>query len=196
MTVSATSLAVAECKKIFCPGYSGRVWHVLSVLANYEDTVGRRLRNQQVPFYYPRIRTREQQWGLEKSKAFFPGVLFAALDEVDKQNLSGNFFIESIKENRTSRQAAMVDADIKFMILAERLNCFYPFKTVRNIPLPPVGGIPGRDFIELRSENKQGYILLLPKDNMDQVFFRFDSIKRKIGFEIQKNLFLRILHLK
>ena len=196
MTVSATSLAVAECKKIFCPGYSGRVWHVLSVLANYEDTVGRRLRNQQVPFYYPRIRTREQQWGLEKSKAFFPGVLFAALDEVDKQNLSGNFFIESIKENRTSRQAAMVDADIKFMILAERLNCFYPFKTVRNIPLPPVGGIPGRDFIELRSENKQGYILLLPKDNMDQVFFRFDSIKRKIGFEIQKNLFLQILHLK
>ena len=196
MKISFASLAVAECKKILCPEYSGRVWHVLSVPVNCEGNVGRQLRGQQIPCYYPRIRTGEQSWLSERSKAFFPGVLFAALNEEDKQKLSRIHFIEKIKENRSSRQAATVDADIEFMVLAERLNCFYSFKAVREIPLPPAGGIPGRDFIEFRNENKCGYILLLPKNDIDQVFFGFDSIKRKICFELQKNLFLQILNLK
>ena len=189
--------AVKECKRILNPlEYAGRVWHILFVLAGYEADVGRRLQEQQIPFYFPRIRCQEQQWGNRKSQAFFPGLLFAALTEGDKRKLAHSIFIDGMKENRTDRQIAMVHADIQFMVIAERLNCFYPFENTKIIPPPPACGIPGYDFVELRGEHGQGYILLLPGDNVDQVFFRFDSIKRKIVFEIQKNLFIPILNLK
>lgn len=172
-----------------------RIWQTLSVPAGCEESAGRRLQERRIPSYFPRIRCSEQRWGGTDIRVFFPGLIFAAMTEDDRNGLAGSIFIEEMEKNRSGRRPASVQADIQFMAFAEKLNCFCPFRSTETVPPPPSRGIPGCDYAELRGEDGDGYILLLPGRNTDQVFFRFDSVNRKIAFEIPKNLFMTILNL-
>lgn len=191
---SAVRQAAEECDRIQCPPeHPGRIWRILSVPAGCEETVGRGLLARRIPSYFPRIRCREQRLGVTDVRVFFPGLVFAALTDDDRGELAGSIFIEAADGNLSSRRSAAIRDDLQFMVLAEKLNCFCPFKYTENVPPPPAGGIPGCDFAELRGEHGGGYVLLIPGVDADQVFFRFGSIRRKIAFETHKNLFMRIL---
>lgn len=125
----------------------------------------------------------------------FPGNVFAALTKQDLWNLSNDLFIEEIEPNQPKTRADLIDWDINFMVFAERLNCFYPFREVSSCP-PCPNGIPGLDFSELRGQSG-GYILLIPEQgsSMEKAFFRFDSISACIEFYLPQTFFVQIMQL-
>ena len=126
----------------------------------------------------------------------FPGNVFAALTKNDKKALSEEFFIEEMTRDPQQKQNDLIDWELHFMVFAERLNCFYPFRKVDTCP-PCPNGINGIDFVEIRGQ-EFGYILAIPKKKnaIENVFFRFDSISANIGFTLPQPFFVEILNLK
>jgi hypothetical protein len=184
------------CKSLQCPQKTtDRIWHRLKTVSGAEETLCNKLQLRHIPCYYPRTRIRSKT-EFDSSSSMFPGNVFAALTEQDLGDLSNEFFIEGIEENQPKKRADLIDWDIVFMVFAERLNCFYPFRKVDTCPPCPIG-INGIDFVEIRGQ-EFGYILVIPekKNAIENVFFRFDSISANIGFTLPQSLWGQVLSIK
>ena len=126
----------------------------------------------------------------------FPGNVFAALTKNDEKVLSGEFIVEEITNDPRKKQNDLIEWELNFMVFAERLNCFYPFRKVDTChPFP--NGINGIDFVEIRGQ-EFGYILAIPgkKNAVENIFFHFDSISANIGFTLPQPFFVEMLNLR
>ncbi len=184
------------CKSLQCPKKTtDRIWHRLKTVSGAEETLCNKLQLLHIPCYYPRTRIRSKT-EFDSSSSMFPGNVFAALTKNDEKVLSGEFIIEEMTNDPRKKQNDLIEWELNFMVFAERLNCFYPFRKVDTCP-PCPNGINGIDFVEIQGQ-EFGYILAIPekKNAVENVFFHFDSISANIGFTLPQPFFVEMLNLR
>lgn len=188
--------AMELCRSLQCPEKTpDRTWHRLKTVSGIEKALCNKLQECKIPCYCPSVRVKSNDV-LEQKSVMFPGTVFAALTNKDLRDLSNEYLITEIEKNQPKTRADLIDWDIVFMVIAERLNCFYPFQEVSS-GLPSPQGDPGHDFYELRGQGG-GYILLIPekKGSKENVFFRFDSIPVNIEFLLPQSFLSQIMSIR
>lgn len=183
------------CRSLKCPRKtSDRIWYRLKTAPGAEKALCQKLLLRNVPCYYPKVRVKSKsEFG---SELMFPGYVFAALTENDTKDVSREFLVEDTVKYLSDTHTDLIDSELNFMVFAERLNCFYPFRQVETCPTCPAG-VNGIDYVEI-CDKDSGYILAIPqKRNSNQnVYFRFDSIPANIEFTLPQPFFVEILNLK
>ena len=193
---TSTNKTIDYCRKLQTPQKTpDRTWYRLKTIPGIENSLCQKLRQNSIPCYYPQVRVKSET-EFSSNSSMFPGNVFAALTENDAKTLSAEFLVEEIVKGQSSAQEGFIDSELNYMVFAERLNCFYPFKKVKSCPACPKG-INGIDYIEI-SDKDSGYILAIPqkRKTMEKVYFRFDSVSANIEFALPQTFFVEMLNLK
>ena len=192
---SDTNKTMDFCRKLHHPGKSpDRTWCRLKTVPGTEKTLCQKLHQKSIPCYYPLVRMKSET-EFDSNSSMFPGNVFAALTENDAKALSSEFLVDGIVKGQSSTAEDLIDSELHYMVFAERLNCFYPFKQVKACPACPKG-INGIDFVEI-CDKDSGYILAIPQKNnsMENVYFRFASVSANIEFALPQSFFVKMLNL-
>ena len=193
---TSTNRTIDFCRKLHHPRKSpDRTWCRLKTVPGTEKTLYQKLHQKSIPCYYPLIRMKSET-EFNSDSSMFPGNVFAALTENDAKALSSEFLVDEIVKGQSSTSDNLIDSELNYMVFAERLNCFYPFKKVKTCPACPKG-INGIDFVEI-CDKDSGYILAIPQKNnsMENVYFRFASVSANIEFALPQPFFVEMLNLK